>query len=192
VLEAADVVVAPTINDHDYPAFVEYPGSTTLRFETARDLVVDVRKSLARCGPKRCYALNAGISTVQALAPAAEELAKDGILFRYTDLKALAPIEEEICRQELRTHADEVETSMLPCVDPASVDMTKAVKDCSPKGTGGLTRDPKGTGTDSPSGVWGDATLATREKDEKLCEELVRIALDDIEAMRTAPSPAGR
>ena len=36
VLERADVVVAPTVNYHYYPAFVEYPGSTTLRLETAR------------------------------------------------------------------------------------------------------------------------------------------------------------
>jgi creatinine amidohydrolase len=38
VLKSANVVVAPTINYHFYPAFVEYPGSTTLRMETARDL----------------------------------------------------------------------------------------------------------------------------------------------------------
>src|SRR5262245_26274296 len=42
VLEGADVVVAPTLNYHFYPAFVEYPGSTHLRLETARDLTIDV------------------------------------------------------------------------------------------------------------------------------------------------------
>src|SRR5436190_13148290 len=40
VLIAANVVIAPTINYHFYPAFVEYPGSTSLRMETARDLTV--------------------------------------------------------------------------------------------------------------------------------------------------------
>src|SRR4030095_9209366 len=96
VLETADVVIAPTINYHFYPAFVEYPGSTSLRLETARDLVVDIVRSLARFGPRRFYALNTGISTVRALAPAAEVLAQEGILLRYTDLgAALAPIEEE-------------------------------------------------------------------------------------------------
>src|SRR5438045_1129454 len=62
--ERADVVVAPTIAYHYYPAFLEYPGSTSLRFETARDLVVDVVKSLARFGPRRFYVLNTGVSTV--------------------------------------------------------------------------------------------------------------------------------
>lgn len=192
VLGAADVVVAPTIAYHYYPAFVEYPGSTSLRLETARDLVVDVCRSLARYGPRRFYALNTGVSTVRALAPAVEELAKDGILLRFTDLKSLDPVDKEVCQQEFGTHADEGETSMILYIDPASVEMSKAVKDGGSGGKGRLTRDPKAEGTYSPSGVFGDATLATRAKGEKLCEALVRILLADIEATRNAPLPAAR
>src|SRR5437870_10108165 len=48
VLERAAVVVAPTLNYHFFPAFTDYPGSTSLRLETARDLTVDVCRSLAR------------------------------------------------------------------------------------------------------------------------------------------------
>jgi creatinine amidohydrolase len=86
VLEAADVVVAPTVGYHHYPAFLEYPGSVSLRVETARDLVIDICESLAGHGPRRFYALNTGISTVKALAPAAEALAAEGIVLRYTEL----------------------------------------------------------------------------------------------------------
>jgi len=86
ILESADVVVAPTVNYSFYPAFAEYPGSTTLRLETARDMVVDICRSLARYAPKRFYALNTGVSTLRALKPAAEMLAADGILLRYTDI----------------------------------------------------------------------------------------------------------
>ena len=71
------VVVAPTINYHFYPAFVEYPGSTSLRLETARDLVVDICRSLARFGPKRFYVLNTGVSTIRALKPAQDQLAAE-------------------------------------------------------------------------------------------------------------------
>ena len=80
--EVRDVVIAPTLTYHFYPAFVEYPGSTTLRLETARDLTVDVVRSLAAHGPRRFYALNTGVSTARALRPAAEELAKEGIVLR--------------------------------------------------------------------------------------------------------------
>ncbi len=189
VLEQADVVVAPTINYSFYPAFVEYPGSTTLSLETARDLVVEVCESLARYGPKRFYALNTGVSTVRALAPAVEKLAAEGILLRFTDLKCLEPIEKQFCTQEAGSHADETETSMLLYIDPASVDMTKAVKDCNPKKPGPLTRDPNGEGLYSPTGTWGDPTLATREKGEKVCEAFVRILLAEIEETRTAALP---
>src|ERR1700685_1768690 len=86
ILERADVVVAPTVNYSFYPAFVEYPGSTTLRLETARDMLVDICRSLARYGPRKFYALNTGVSTLRALKPAAEILAAEGITFRYTDV----------------------------------------------------------------------------------------------------------
>ena len=61
ILARAQVVIAPTVNYHYYPAFVEYPGSTTLRLETARDLLIDICRSLSRHGPRRFYALNTGV-----------------------------------------------------------------------------------------------------------------------------------
>ena len=73
------VVVAPIVGLSFYPAFVDYPGSVSLRLETARDVIVDVVRSFARHGPRRFYALNTGISTLRALRPAAELLAADGL-----------------------------------------------------------------------------------------------------------------
>src|SRR5216684_3512234 len=55
------------------------------------------------------------------LEAAAQILAKQGIVLRYTDLTAvLGPIERQFCTQEGGTHADESETSMLLYIDPAS------------------------------------------------------------------------
>lgn len=192
VLAAASVVIAPTVSYHFYPAFVEYPGSITLQFDTARDLIIDICKSLAAFGPRRFYALNTGVSTVRPLAAAAEELAVAGILLRYTDIKkGLAPIEAEVCKQEGGSHADESETSMLLYIDPASVDMSLAAKDYDQSGTAGLSRKAGGPSAYSPSGVWGDARLATREKGEKIVNALTQTLLSDIEAVRSAPLPEG-
>ncbi len=189
VLKASNAVIAPTVNYSFYPAFVEYPGSTTLRMETARDMIVDICRSLARHGPRRFYILNTGVSTVRALRPAVELLASDGIVMRFTDLlKITGPVEKQIAKQEGGTHADEIETSMILYMDPKSVDMKKAVKDYRP-GQGRLTRNPNGEGTYSPSGVWGDATLATREKGRIVTEALVKGILDDIEELRRASVP---
>ena len=190
VLAASDVVVAPALNYHYYPAFVAYPGSTTLRLETARDLLADICRSLARHGPRRFYALNTGVSTLRALEPTAALLAAEGILLTYTDLlAALAPVEATVLQQEGGTHADEGETSMMLYLDPTVVEMRRAVKDYHPKGAPGFTRDPNAPGTYSPTGTWGDPTLATREKGERLVAAVVAAMLADIAALRARPLP---
>ncbi|MGA2131587.1 MAG: creatininase family protein [Bryobacteraceae bacterium] len=189
VVERADVVVAPLVNYSYYPAFVEYPGSTTLRLETARDMLVDICRSLANYGPKRFYALNTGVSTLRALEPAAKILAADGILLRYTNVLTVGEEAEQRVKQEAGgTHADEIETSLMLFIDPASVDMTKAVKDYHP-GQGGLTRDPHKPGAYSPSGVFGDATLATRAKGETVANAMVEGMLREIAELRRTPLP---
>jgi len=190
VLESTAVVVAPTVAYHFYPAFVEYPGSTTLSRETATNMIVEICRGLAKFGPRKFYVINTGISTVRALKPAVALLAAEGVQLAYTDLKkALAEAEKQVCVQEGGTHADEGETSMMLYIDPASVDMAKAVKDFH-RGEGPLTRDQSSTtGTYSPTGVWGDPTLANRDKGEKLVEALVKDVVKDIgELLACAPA----
>lgn len=190
VLAVADVIVAPTVNYHFYPSFVEYPGSTTLRFETARDVIVDIVRSLAAYGPRKFYVLNTGVSTLRPLAASAEILRAEGILFEYTNIIEVAGEAEARVSQQLRgTHADESETSAILYMAPERVDMRKAVKDDSPRGEGGLTRNPSGRGTYSASGVWGDATLATVEKGRVIVEASVAGMLREIEALRAREVP---
>jgi creatinine amidohydrolase len=188
VLDAApqNVVVAPTINYSFYPAFLEYPGSTSLSMDTARAMFTDIIHSLARYGPRRFYILNTGISTLRPLAQAAADLSKDGIVLRYTDLTKDAPVEKKV-RQSGGTHADEIETSMMLYIAPETVRMKKAARDLNPNQPGGLTRDPQGKGTYSPTGAWGDPTLATREKGQAVVESLVSTIRRDIDDLRQAP-----
>jgi creatinine amidohydrolase len=198
VLKAANVVVAPTINYHFYPAFVEYPGSTSLRLETARDLTVDICRGLARFGLRRFYIINTGVSTLRALKAAADALAAEGILLHYLDItKDVEQTVKPLMKQEGGTHADEIETSMMLYIDPASVDMRRAVKDYHPRpetrtGTR-LTRDPqvvaRGEGTYSPTGTWGDPTLATREKGRQVTEATFAVILKQIETLRQTVLP---
>src|SRR6266567_3469261 len=185
VLRRRNVVIAPTVNYHYYPAFVEYPGSTTLRIETARDLMVDICRSLARYGPRRFYALNTGVSTVRALRLSSDVLAQDGIQFRYTDiLKVGEAAEKQVKQEEGGTHADEIETSMMLFIAPDTVDMKKAVKDYHPGKGGGLSRDPNGKADYSASGIFGDATLATRKKGEIMVHAIVDGILKEIDDLR--------
>jgi len=192
VLDASDVVVAPSLAYHYYPAFVDYPGSTTLSLETARAISVEAALSLARFGPRRFYVINTGVSTTRALEPAARVLASQGILLGFTDLAGrLDRLSAPLRQEEGGTHADEIETSMMLYIDPGSVDMRRAVKEYTPSpGPLLLTRRPGAPGTFSASGVWGDPTLATREKGKVIVEGLVTGILEDIEAIRRATPPA--
>lgn len=183
------VVVAPTINYNFYPAFLEYPGSTSLSLDTARSVITDIVHSLARYGPRRFYILNTGISTLKPLAQAAADLAKDGILLHYTDLTKDDPVEKKL-RQSGGTHADEIETSMMLYIAPETVRMNRAARDLNSHQPGGLTRDPHGKGTYSPTGAWGDPTLATREKGQAVVESLVSTILKDIADVAGAPAGA--
>ena len=69
--------------------------------------------------------------------------------------------------------------------------MRRAVKEFNPSpGPLQLTRRRGAPGTFSESGVWGDPTLATREKGRVIVEALVTAILEDIEALRRAPLPS--
>lgn len=191
VLAAAAVLALPTVGYSYYPAFAEYPGSVSLEHDTARDTITGICRSLARFGARRFYVINIGISTRRPLQAAAELLADEGLLLRYTDLAAERPVRAAIHReQEGGSHADLVETSAMLCIAPEVVDMSRAVRDFDPeRGSGGLTRDPQGAGVYSPTGIYGDPRGATREKGERLVEELLQSILADIEDLSAACLP---
>jgi creatinine amidohydrolase len=91
-------------------------------------------------------------------------------------------------QQEGGTHADEIETSMMLYIAPDRVDMRRAARDYHP-GRGGLTRTPGGAGVYSPTGIFGDATLATLDKGRIVMEAQVAGILADIARLRDTPIP---
>lgn len=192
VMAARPVVVMPEINYGYYPFFTRFPGSTTVRYTASRDMVVDICRGLAAFGPKRFYIINIGISTLPVLREAAVQLAEEGILLYFTDLDAppMMALEKQHCLQLEGTHADEVETSLMLHMHPEKVDMSKAVKDYGTmNGRGILVRTSDEPGRHAPSGVYGDATLATPAKGKLLTEGLMGMILADIDSLRSASSP---
>jgi creatinine amidohydrolase len=192
VAEQENVVVAPTLTYHFYPAFVAYAGSTSLRLETARDMVIDVIASLAAFGPRRFYVLNTGVSTVRALEPAAAALAERGVVMHFTRIdRAGNEAVRSVQEQKGGSHADEIETSMMLYIDPQCVDMSKAADDYHP-GNGPLTPNAGETGVYSATGIYGNATLATAEKGRIIVEATVTDLIRDVSALRrVAVSNAG-
>jgi creatinine amidohydrolase len=169
------VAILPTLQYGYYPAFLEYPGSISIRAEIFRDMIVDIARSMSGYGIKKLYVLNTGVSTLRPLRQAREELAPEGIVLRFLNiLEVDEGLPQGLLEQEGGTHADEGETSMMLYIAPESVDMGKAVKDYDPRpNRPGLSRDPQGKGSYSPTGIWGDPTLASREKGRIIVEHTV-------------------
>ena len=194
VRAVTDVVVAPPLTYHFYPTFLEYPGSTSISSNTARDMTADIVRTLAKYGPRRFYVLNTGVTTQFPLSDAAEAVADHGILLGYTDMRYRlqnARVQRQQKPMSGAAHADEVETSIMLFVDPSAVDMRKAVSEYGP-GSGPMTRQKDAPGTFSASGVVGDPTLATREKGQIFVQAIVDGAVEDIEAIRTARLPIAK
>jgi creatinine amidohydrolase len=104
---------------------------------------------------------------------------------QFTDiLNASAEVEKQVAKQPEGTHSDEIETSIMLYIAPQSVDLSKEAKDF-PQGRGPLQwRDPNAPGY-SPSGIFGDATLATRDKGEKIVRSQIDFILHEIEILRS-------
>ena len=193
VLEQCHVIAIPTVQYGYYPAFVEYPGSISLSKEVCRDMIVDICRSLHRYKPGiRFYVINTGISTNYPLELARKVLfEQDQIIMSYTDLFiAEGNVIQSIETQECGTHADEIETSMMLYIAPETVNLHLAEKDCHPNKLGGLTRIPpsddpndKSIGTYSPTGAWGDPTLATIEKGHIVIEHMVSYHVEQIQQL---------
>ena len=177
------VVVAPLINQSFYPAFVDYPGSISLQAATARDLVVQVVDSLAAHGATRFYLLNTGVSTEGPLREAQQCLRRAEIGFDFLRLgEALGRLPSGLLEQAWGSHADEHETSLMLHIAPEVVDMDKAVDD-GREGEGRLSRE-RGSGTYSPSGVFGQATLATAAKGKAIAGALLEQVLSDLRQLQ--------
>jgi creatinine amidohydrolase len=175
VVERAEVVVWPVISYGHYPAFVDYPGSCTLSRETFTAAVAEILQGIRRAGARRVRILNTGVSTIEPLQQA---------ITRVTDFESILLLDVyhgrhyraaalEVQQQVRGGHADELETSIMLAIDPQRVDMDKAVCcDVRPI-EGPFNRSDPNAPNYSPSGVYGDATLASASKGRRLLQAMV-------------------
>lgn len=182
ILQALPVVSIPAINFSYYPAMIDYPGSVSLSESTAMQLIVEIVSSLSKFGPKNFYVINTGISTIKILENTKEYLTEHSINLAYSDLgKLLKEARASIEEQEGGSHADEIETSIMLEIAPHLVNIKKAVKDFHGDEIGPLRRDRNREGVYSPTGSWGDPTLASKTKGAILLNSLLNGITEDIQ-----------
>ena len=158
-----------------YPKFVEYPGSCSISEETFSQSMHDILQSILRAGADRIIILNTGISTIRPLENMLGKLNQDRqiILFNAYSGSNFTNAVNNIEQQSIGGHADEIETSIMLTLAPDKVDMTKAKNFDAELIAGPLNPNYPDKPNYSPSGVIGDARLATVEKGEILTKAIL-------------------
>lgn len=183
VAEQRRCLVWPSLSYGYYPAFVDYPGSTSLSRRTFVASVVEILEGIARAGAKRIAVLNTGISTIEPLREALRDsrLPLPLELVNVYSGSRLAKVRAEVEQQPWGGHADEIETALMLAIAPQWVKMQHAEAAPEQIKSGRFNRlDPQGPNY-SPSGVNGDPTLATRAKGERLLAALLEDTLDALD-----------
>lgn len=194
VAQKVDALVWPSLTYGYYPAFVEYAGSASLSEETFRSVVSDITTGVLRFGARPMLVVNPGVSTLRLLDEILKNQLSDAPVrhLKVHEGQRYPAAAAELFGQPSGSHADELETSRMLALMPDLVMMQRAA--ASLPGNGDRAGPPKPSGPDSPnfspSGSWGDPTLARREKGEIL---LAAMATDVAEMARQAAgaSPNG-
>ncbi|MGQ0568556.1 MAG: creatininase family protein [Armatimonadota bacterium] len=197
--ERVRVVVLPTLTYGYYPHFTAFPGSTHVEAATFGAMVKEIILSMTRHGPRRFFILNTGVSTFPVLEIVARDLDRiHRLLVGVTRIGDLGGRRiAGLLSQAKGSHADEYETSLLMAIAPTVVRRDKLASEIPDRPDSPAVfvpaayhREP-GPGY-SATGVYGDATLATKAKGEVIADALVEDLVAAAERLRTAPAPAPR
>src|SRR6266571_3560577 len=174
-----DALIWPTLAYGYYPAFVAYAGSSSLSAATFETVVHEIAMEILRCGCRKLFVLNTGISTLAPVERALARLDADRVMhLRIHEGPRYRRAAEQLSEQSHGSHADELETSLMLALAPHLVDMARA--EPSPaighEAPGPLTPSDVNSPNYSRSGSYGDPTLATSAKGEILLAAM----LDDL------------
>jgi len=174
-----DVLLMPLIPYGYVEHHMDFPGPISIETEILIGFLSNAARSLIRHGFRKVLYVNGHGSNRPFMDIAARKAMTDteAIVGSVTPY-ALAKAEiSQICESEYISHAGEMETSLILYLDETLVDTTKLVKDINFPVTKYHWRDflkppPLGFMDQwsriSKTGVIGDATVATKEKGEKI------------------------
>ncbi len=174
VVEAAPVLLLPTLAYAYYPAFVDWAGSVSIEARHFTGFVADIVRSMYRHGCRKFLILDGGVSTHPPLKTLSSDLHQElGVLVAVSDILGLgSEVYAQIEEQASGGHADEMETSCMLALRPDLVNMALAPREWRAGvrgafGADGVKKFHIGGKMSTPNGINGDATLATADKGEK-------------------------
>ena len=175
------VLIWPTVTYGYYPAFINFPGSCSISEDTFSQSVRDILQGIVKAGAGQILLINTGISTINPLQDAIKLMGEKNnlILFNVYSGTCFSQALTAYEKQPVGHHADEVETSIMLAIAPELVDMDKADCFLEKIEDGPLNRSNPNLPNYTPSGVLGDATLATAEKG-RIFLEAIQTDLDQV------------
>ena len=165
-----------------------YAGSISVNDETFTALVTEIADAIIDFGAKSLFIIDTGLSTIAPVGAAIRASRHNSrvrhiTVFRGPHFLATA---RDLMRQPYGSHADEIETSLMLAIAPELVDMTRARASPFPAATGPapgpLSPDDQRSPNYSPSGSYGDPTLASVDKGTRLLAAI----LEDLREEATA------
>jgi creatinine amidohydrolase len=181
---STDALIWPTLTYGAYPAFVAYAGSISLRDDSFAAIVTEIADAIISFGAYRLFILDTGLSTI-APVNAAIRASRDPSRIRHLTVfrgPHFLETAHDLMQQPYGSHADEIETSLMLAIAPELVDMTRAkASPVSPTGPapGPLSPDDEHSPNYSPSGSFGDPTLASIDKGSRLLAAILEDLLEE-------------
>lgn len=174
----------------------EFKGTICVSNTALSSMVYDIGMSLAQNGIQKIVILNGHGDNAPTLKYAAQMINRDAKIFVCVETGETSDIDiYDMIDTHNDIHAGEIETSTTLALRPELVDMDKAVDGTldfkneyldftSERGVSWYAH----TKRLSQTGVMGNATLASREKGEKIWEIMIRNLTGFVEAIKNTPS----
>jgi creatinine amidohydrolase len=185
--ENIDALIWPTLTYGAYPAFVAYAGSISVNAETFIAPVTEIADAIIDSGAKSLFIIDTGISTIAPVDAAIHASRHNSRVRHITVFRGprFLTAAHSLMQQPYGSHADEIETSLMLVIAPQLVDMTRAR--ASPFSAAGPAPGPRSPDDQrspnySPSGSYGDPTLASVDKGTRLLAAI----LEDLREEATA------
>lgn len=181
--ERTDSFVLPTLPYGQVWSLRNFPGSINVSNEALIRLLADIGESIYHQGFRIFIMVNGHLGNAVALKEAARILYErvpelKVFYFFYPGTKEItAEVREASAAHGCYMHADEIETSYMLYLAGEYVDMSKAI-DGAPQIPIEADFTPTPWEEMTASAVLGDATLATREKGERIIERSLEVMAD--------------
>ena len=191
IADRLPVLIAPVVPFGYYPVFQSYPGSQHLSADTFVRLLTELLERLLDQGARRLAILNTGVSTEGPISLATRGiLERRGIRIGVSDIRRLGRNADHLLKQEIGSHADERETSILLAIAPEVVRMDLAKRDYGREPAPGVFVAPTTMQSTDPrradyseTGAFGDPTLASADKGRAILAAMIGDLVDGLVAL---------